>query len=161
MKTAIKNLFVFALLISSIFWMNCNGDNNPILDLNDLTTLAGNYELISITDKTGSLFEAGFTTKAGEATQIVIEGVTVTVTITGTLVLTETRYTFSLTVSIATAGLPPQTDTETSSGTYTISGSTLTTVEDDTGETDTATLSVSGSQLTIDDDEITLVFEKQ
>ena len=48
----------------------------------------------------------------------------------------------------------------TTTGTYSLSGSTLTVVGDD-GETETFTISNNGNRLTLENDEIKLVLEKQ
>ena len=148
MKRMIKALTLFVLFATCISWMNC-GDDNPLAP----SSLAGTWNLVSFTDK-----EDNVTVNAGEATDI---GGGIIFTVTGSLVLTETRYTFTLSITFSIPGLPPATDTETSTGTYSISGSTLTIVEDGTGETETINISTSGDRLTLEDDEVKLVFEKQ
>ncbi len=149
MKLAIKTLVLFVFLMTSICWLNCGGDNNPLSP----GSLAGTYKLLSITDKTENV-----TINAGEETDI---GDGVTITVTGTLVLTETRFTFTITLTTSIPGLPPETETETVSGTYSVSGSTMTIVVEGTGETQTFTIRRDGNRLTLEDDEQILVFEKQ
>ncbi|MFQ6112660.1 MAG: lipocalin family protein [bacterium] len=149
MNRTIKTLILFVLFGTCISWMNCGNDDNPLTP----SSLAGTWELVTFTDKTTNV-----TANAGEATDI---GEGATMTVTGSLVLTETRYTFTLSITISMSGLPPDTETMTSTGTYSIGGSTLTIVEDGTGETNTATISISRGRLTLEDDEVKLVFEKQ
>ena len=168
MKHSLTRLIPFLFLAMNLALMNCSSESNPIIDLDDPSTLAGSYTLVSLTDKTGEDFgQAGLTITAGEPTTITVEeqgiSITITITITGTLTLTETTYTFSETVTFAISGLPETTETEADNGTYTISGSTMTIVSDDEAEDpETGTISVSGSQLTIDfEDDVTVVFKKQ
>ena len=148
MKCIIKALTLVVLFATCISWMNC-GDDNPLAP----SSLAGTWNLVTFTDK-----EDNFTVNAGEATDI---GQGTIFTVTGSLVLTETRYTFTLSLTVSIPGFPPETETLTSTGTYSISGSTLTIVEDGTGETGTVTISTSGDRFTLEDDEVTMVFEKQ
>lgn len=168
MKHSLTKLIPFLFLAMNLPLMNCSSDSNPIIDLDDPSTLAGSYKLVSVTDKTGEDFgQAGLTIKAGEPTTITVEeqgtSITMTVTITGTLTLTETTYAFSETVTFAISGFPETTETEADNGTYTISGSAITLLSDDEAEgPETGTMSVSGSQLTIDfPDDVTVVFKKQ
>ena len=149
MKRIIKALTLVVLFATCISCMNCGDDDNPLAP----SSLAGTWNLVTFTDK-----ENNVTVNAGEATDI---GGGILFTVTGSLVLTETRYTFTLSITFSIPGFPPETDTETSTGTYSISGSTLTIVEDGTGETDTITISASDDRLTLEDDESKLVFEKQ
>jgi len=168
MKHSLTRLIPFLFLAMNLALMNCSSDSNPIIDLEDPSTFAGTYKLVSLTDKTGEDFGlAGLTIKAGEPTIITVEeqgiSITMTITITGTLTLTETTYTFSEAITFAISGFPETTVTETDDGTYTISGSTMTLVSDDEAEDlETGTISVSGSQMTIDfADDVTVVFKKQ
>jgi len=168
MKHSLTRLVPFLFLAMNLALMNCSTDSNPMIDLDDPSTLAGSYNLVSITDKTGEDFgQAGLTITAGDPTTItVVEqgiSVTMTITITGTLTLTEMTYTFSEAITFAISGLPETTETEADNGTYTINGSTMTLVSDDETEApETGTISVSGSQLTIDfADDVTVVFQKQ
>jgi len=148
MKRIIKASTLVVLFATCISWMNC-GDDNPLAP----SSLAGTWNLVIFTDK-----EDNITVNAGEATDL---GQGVIMIVTMGLVLTETRYTFASSITVSVPGFPPETETITSTGTYSISGSTLTTVEDGTGDTDTSTISTSGDQLTIEDDEVKLVFQKQ
>ncbi len=168
MKHSLTRLIPFLFLAMNLALMNCSSDSNPIIDLDDPSTFAGTYKLVSLTDKTGEDFGlAGLTIKAGEPTIITVEeqgiSVTMTITITGTLTLTETTYTFTEAITFAISGLPETTETETDNGTYTIIGSTMALVSDDETEApETGTISVSVSQLTIDfADDFTVVFKKQ
>ncbi len=147
------------LLTGALLYLNCGG-SNP-LDLGDPSSLVGNYTLVSIMDKTGVIVAPDFTAEAGRATQVVIQGVTVTVTIAGSLLLTDTEFTLTLTVTTSAPGLPPQTENLSSTGTYTINGSTITITEDVSGDTFALTISVSGNRLTIEDNDIKLVFRKR
>jgi len=160
MKRILNISMAVVLLATPIFWLNCDGDNPAAIDLNDPSTFPGTYNLVSLTDKTGELGIPGTTFTAGEPLQLTVEGVTLTVTITGSLVLTETRYTFLQIVKISVPGFPDVMETESDTGTYSISGSTLSIVSDD-GTTDTTTISVSGNRVTLEDDEVKLVLEKQ
>ena len=168
MKHSLTRLIPFLFLAMNLALMNCSSDSNPMIDLDDPSTLAGNYKLVSLTDKTGEEYgQAGLTITAVEPTIITVQeqgiSVTMTLTVTGTLTLTETTYTFSETVTFAISGFPETTETEADNGTYTISGSTMTLVSDDETEApETGTISVSGSQLTINfADDFTVVFEQQ
>ena len=149
MKRIIKALTLVVLFATCISWMNCGDDDNPLAP----SSLAGTWNLVTFTDK-----ENNISVNAGEATDI---GQGVIITVTGSLVLTETRFTSTLSITLSIPGIPPFTETDTATGTYSISGSTLTIVEDGTGETDTVTISTSGDRLTLEDDEVKLVFEKQ
>ena len=149
MKRTIKALTLVVLFATCISWMNCGDDDNPLAP----SSLAGTWNLVNFTDK-----ENNVTVNAGEATDI---GGGIIFTVTGSLVLTETRYTFTLSITFSIPGFPPDTETITSTGTYSISGSTLTIVEDGTGETETITISTSGDQFTLEDNEVKLVFQKQ
>jgi len=160
MKRVSHLLTLLAVLLFSLFGLNCNGDN-PAINLDDPSTLVGSYDLVSALDKIGDIGPPGTTYQAGEATQIVEQGVTVTVTLTGTLVLTETRFTFMFTGIFSAPGVPTQTENDNSTGTYSINGTTITTVDDSDGTTDSSTISASGNRVTIDDSDITLVFEKR
>ena len=168
MRNLTKSPLGILLLITSIVWINCSSDNNPVVDLNDPSTLPGNYNLVSITDKTGDTFDlgSGLTFRAGESNSFTIDvngvQITGTATVTGTLNLTDTRYTISTSLTATVPGftIPPQSDTDT--GTYSISGSTITIDSDDPNEpTQTATISTSGSQITIEDTDSRFVLEKQ
>ncbi|MFQ5772104.1 MAG: hypothetical protein ACE5HX_16325 [bacterium] len=150
MKRTINNLILFVLLTTSISWIYCGDDDNPLAP----SKLAGTWTFVSLTDKSDNT-----TINAGD--QVDFDGLTGT--ITGTLVLTET--TFTITFTITPTGAPPQT--LGFSGTYTISGSTLTVVvsssdipDIDVG-TSTFTISRSGNRLTFEDSEARFVYEKQ
>lgn len=151
MKRTIKTSVLFVLLVTCLSWMNCGDDNNPLAP----SSLAGTWNFVSVTDK-----ETNITTNAGDQVDL---GVGVTGTISGTIVLTET--TFTLTLAITPTGAQPVSFT--ASGTYSISGSTMTIVvnssnnpEIDLGSS-TATISRSGNRLTIEDVETRQVYEKQ
>ena len=167
MKHSLTRLIPFLFLAMNLALMNCSSDSNPIINLDDPSTISGSYKLVSVTDKTGEDYgQAGLTIKAGDPTTITVEeqgiSVTMTITITGTLTLTETTYTFSETVTFAISGFPETTETEADNGTYTISGSAMTLVSDDEAEDpETGTISVSGSLMTIDFANFTVVFKKQ
>ena len=149
MRNITKVVPLILLFSLCVFGMSCGDDDNPLTP----GSLAGNWILATFTD-----MEENFTVNAGVPTDI---GNGVTVTVTGSLVLTETRYTFSLSTTDSVPGFPPDTETISSSGTYTISGSTLRNTDDNTGETETSTISRSGDQLTNEDDEVKMVFNKQ
>lgn len=149
MKRTIKNSALFVLLVTCMAWMNCGDGDNPLAP----SSLAGTWKLVTFTSKTDN-----FTATAGQATDI---GNGVTITVTGSIVLTETRYTLRITSTISAPGLPPQTDATNSTGTYSVSGSTMTATEDGTGEVNTSTISRSGNRLTSEDSESKTVWEKQ
>ena len=167
MKHSLTRLIPFLFLAMNLALMNCSTDSNPMIDLDDPSTFAGSYKLVSVTDKTGEDYgQAGLTITAGDPTTITVEeqgiSVTMTITITGTLTLTETTYTFSETVTFAISGFPETTETEADNGSYTISGSAMTLVSDDEAEApETGVISVSGSQMTNDFADFTVVFKKQ
>jgi len=143
--------------------LGCSDDENPLIDLNDSSTLAGSYRLVSVTDYSGEMGPAtGITFVSGEPVSIQVEeGVTATMTITGTLTLTETRYSMSMTVTMAALGAS-NSDTTTDTGTYSIQGSTMTIVSDDEGEgPDSMTITVDGNKITLKDSDMNIVFEKQ
>ena len=160
MKHILNISMAFVLLATPIFWLNCDEDNPAGVDLNNPSTIPGTYNLVSLTDKTGEMGVPGTTFTAGEPLQVIVEGVTITITITGSLVLAETRYTFAQTVKISSPGAPDAMETVSDTGTYSISGSTLSAVSDE-GGTETFTISVSGNRITLEDDEVKLVLEKQ
>jgi len=149
MKNASHLFMSVAVLASSIFWLNCGGDSNPLAP----SSLAGTWDLVSFTDKTINI-----TVPAGQPTDI---GNGETVTITGSVVLTETRYQYSLTFVTAVTGQPAQTVVESSAGTYSINGSTVTAVEDGSGEINVFTLTRSGNRITLEDAEERTVWEKR
>ncbi len=151
------------IICCSLSGCGCGDDKNPAFTLDDPT---GFYQLTFITDWTGELGAAGQTLIAGQPNQVKIElngqQVTVTVRVTGTLTLTETRYTTSQTVTVTVPGISENTDISTDTGTYIISGSTITIDSDDPEEdTETAAISSNGNDITIDDDESLLVYRKQ
>jgi len=148
MKRIIKAFTLVLLFATCISWMNC-GEDNPL----GPSALVGTWNLVTFTDKGDN-----YTVNAGEATDI---GQGIIVTITGTLVLTETRYTATSSFTVSNPGFPPATEAIASTGTYSTSGSTLTIVEDGTGETDTITISTNGDRLTLEDDDVKVVYQKQ
>ncbi len=159
-----KNI-VSVLLLGLLVFMNvsCGGDaTNPMVNLNDPSTLPGSYKLVAITDKTGEDLPEGFTIQADQPITVTVEGVTLTITVSGTLTLTENRYTFSITIKISIPDFPEQTETETDTGTYSLNGSTITfESEDPENGKMTFNISAQGRQITLENDEGKLVFEKQ
>ena len=149
MKSAIKDLLLFVLFGISISLMSCKDDDNPVSS----PSITGTWNLVTFTDT-----ENNFSVNAGEPTEIE-EGVNLT--ITSKIVATETRFTLTQTMTFSISGFPPETEDMTSTGTYSISGPTLTIVEDGAGETETLSISVSNNRLTIRDDEFIMIFEKE
>jgi heat shock protein HslJ len=154
MKRTINSLILIALLTTAIFWITCGDDDNPVAP----RELAGTYTFVSLTDKIEN-----FTINAGDMVDLDGPGALPAGALTGTLELTETTFTFTFTIT--PAGAAPIT--LTASGTYTISGSTLTavtigsTVPGLEVGTETLEISLSGNRLTLEDDETKLVFDKQ
>jgi len=116
-----------------------------------------------MTDNSGDLSGVpGTTFQAGEPTTVTVGDLTVSITVTSTLKLTDTRYTFATTIVTSISGLPDQSENESDTGTYSISGDTMTITSDDPAEDPVvATISVSGSRITITTSDEILVFEKQ
>jgi len=129
--------------------MSCKDDDNPV----SATSYAGTWNLVTFTEK-----DSNYTVNAGEPTEM---GPGIFITITGTLILTETRFTLTQSMTLSMSGLPTETEDVTSTGTYSITGSTLTIVLDGTGETETMAISRSDNRVTIEDNEIIMVFEKE
>ncbi|MFQ5603863.1 MAG: hypothetical protein ACE5HS_11390 [bacterium] len=150
MERTIKKITLFVFLTSSFTWFYCGDDANPLAP----KELAGSWTFVSLTNKIDNI-----TISAGD--QADIGGMTGI--ITGTLELTETTFTFTFTISAT--GIPPQS--LAFSGTYSISGSTLTaivsssTVPDIEVGTNTFTISRSGDRMTFEDDESKWVYDKQ
>ena len=149
MKNASHLFMSVAVLASSIFWLNCGGDSNPVAP----SSLAGTWDLVSFTDKTINI-----TVPAGQPTDI---GNGVTITVTGSVVLTESSYQISVTFVTSVPGQLPQTEVTSSSGSYSINGSTLTAVEDGSGEINVFTLTRSGNRITLEDAEERTIWEKR
>lgn len=149
MNRNIKYLASLVVTAACLSWMQCSTDNPT----KPQSSLVGNWELVSITAKaTSTTFNAGETVDLGGGT---------TMAMTGSLVLSETNFTLSLTVTWTFPGTAPETETDTTSGTYSTDGSTMTFVEDGGGDTETLTYSHSGSRLTLEDDEQKLAFQKK
>jgi len=129
--------------------ISCKDDDNPVSS----PSMTGTWNLVTYTD-----LESEFTVTAGEPTEIA-PGLFFTVT--GSLVATETRFTVTLSMTLSMLGYPPETEIMTSMGTYSTSGSTLTIVDDETGETETMFISRSDNRMTIRDDDVILIFEKE
>ncbi len=149
MQRTLKTLLLFLFFGMFISLMSCKDEDNPVSS----PSLVGTWDLVTFTDK-----ESGYTVNAGVPTEIQ-QGITLT--ITGSLVATETDFTFTQSMTISMSGYPSETEDMTSTGAYSISGSTLTIVEDDSGQSDTMTISRSDNRLTIEDDEVRMVFDKQ
>ena len=147
---------LLTVLTTSIFWLSCSEDSNPLTP----SSLAGTYTFVSLTYKPyNSIVNAGDPVDLGRG---------LTGTISGTLELTETAFYFTITVE------PPagvicldQCLSWISSGTYAINGSTMTVVV--TGSnipgievgTNTFTVRLNGNRLTMENDEVKIVFDKQ
>jgi len=154
------------LLATTFVWMNCNGDDDdngagPI-DPNDPSTFIGNYDLVSVTAKTGDLFGVftvppGTEFEAGQPTDI---GGGFTITLDGTLSLTADNFTISIDGSAEIPNVGTQPISVDLVGDYEISGDQFTfTIEGEDPET--GTLTVSGSQVTIETDDLIIVINKQ
>ncbi|MFQ5601981.1 MAG: lipocalin family protein [bacterium] len=149
MNRIIKYLATCVMLTACLSWLHCS-DNNPT---NPNSGLVGDWELVSNTAKaTNATVTAGEIIDLGDGT---------TMKMTGSVNFTDKNITLSLTVTWTFAGIPPQTETLSISGTYTIDGSTMTIVEAGTQETETLTFSLNGSRLTLENDEQKSVFEKK
>lgn len=159
MKLFTKVHIALVFAATSISWLNCSSHNPAEVDLNDPRTFPGKYILVSLTEKFGGGF-GQLTYIAGERTTVTTRAGSKFVTVTGRLKLTETTYSISFTTKTETA-FGERTDTTSSTGTYSISGSTFTLVSDANGETKNFSISVDGSRMTFESDQDKFVFEKQ
>ena len=159
MKLFTKVHIALVFAATSISWLNCSSHNPAEVDLNDPRTFPGKYILVSLTEKFGGGF-GQLTYIAGERTTVTTRAGSKFVTVTGRLTLTETTYLISFTTKTETA-FGERTDTTSSTGTYSISGSTFTLVSDANGETKNFSISMDGSRMTVESDQDKFVFEKQ
>ncbi len=149
MNRLIKTLAFFVLLAMSFSWINCSDDNNPLSP----NSLAGTWNLVSMTDKTSNT-----TFNAGEPIDV---GQGVMITMTGSLVLTENQFTFTTTTVISVPGSADSTKVEIDTGTYSVSGSTMTTNSGNSGENRSMTISRNDNRMTLEDNEIRMILDKQ
>ena len=71
MKLLTKVLIALVFAATSVFWLTCNSHNPAGVDLNDLRTFPGEYDLVYFTDKFGGGFgRPGLTYIAGERTTV-------------------------------------------------------------------------------------------
>jgi len=146
----------------------CDGDNSgndgPGIDLGDPSTLVGTYDLESFKDVSGDRFDVpGLEFEAGEDLEFDFEGVSFTVSIDGTLVLTASRYTMVTEFTLRLTGFPTESETDSDTGTYSLSGSTFTidSEDPDSEGTEVLTASVSGRRLMLEDEEVRLTFRQR
>ncbi len=162
-------LMPLSILSAFLLVAGCSSSDNPAgVDLNDPSTLAGNYNMVSLTDKTGQIAgQPNQTFQAGQPVTVTIDvgggqQVQATITLNGSLSLTQDRYTLSTNITVSAPGVPEQNQTETDTGTYSISGSTITIDSDAPDEgPESASISASGNRITIEDSESSFVFQKQ
>lgn len=159
------------LLASCLVMTACDStssnDDDPSSD--NPSSLVGTWDLVSMQDKEGAFFDlSGETLQAGEPLSVEIDigggqTLTASILINGVLTLQTERYTMNMTVQFSVAGQPAESETNTDSGTWSISGNTLTINSDDPEEGGTEVLSVSfsGNTMTLEDDEALMVFEKR
>ncbi|RMF59544.1 MAG: hypothetical protein D6743_16150 [Calditrichaeota bacterium] len=162
MKVARFAVISLLLAVTPLLWLNCSDDNLP-LSLDNLSSLRGSYDLVSLTDKTGNVLGVppNLTFNSGEPKDVTIQNTVLTITVTGSLKMTETKLTLKLTVKVAAEGEPEQSQTQTVNGDFALTDSTVTFVNDETGLVSLFTLGVNGNQLTIEDHDGLFVFEKK
>lgn len=169
MKSSAKDHGVLCLLALGISLLSC-GENNPMIDLNDPSTLQGSYKLDSVTLKSQLIESNEITIKAGEPTEVKFHSNDLTWTLiftySGTFRLTESRYTMSIIVeTFDPDGSGGDTEKLDDEGSFVLNGSIITFTSDDNedqiSQSDQATIYAKDRKLTIEFPEITLVFEKQ
>ena len=157
------------LFVSSLLLIGCDSSSSDDgIDVSDPSSLAGTYDWVSITDKTGDLFDLpNQTLVAGEDNQVTMtdsgQSITVVFNISGTMTFTTSRFTMVTNTSVTIPGFGTQSDSDTDTGSYTVSGSTMSLVSDNDEDEgpDSLTLSADGNRLTMEDADIRLILEKR
>jgi len=146
------------------------GKSNPMIDLNDPSTLQGGYKLHSVTLRSDLIESNEITINAGEPTEVMFhwndQTWSLIYTFSGTLALTEFRYIISvITETFDPDGSGGDTEILDDEGSYLINGSIITLTSDNNenliSQSDEATMNAKGSELTLEFPEITLVLKKQ
>lgn len=152
MKSSEKHHSVLCLLALGISLFSC-GKNNPMIDLNDPSTLQGSYKLESVTLKSELIESNEITINAGEPTEVTFHWDDLTATLiytfSGNLGLTESRYAMSVIVeTFDPDGSGADTENLDDEGSYVINGSIITFTSDDNvdqiSQSDEATIHALG-----------------
>jgi len=146
-----------------------NGDNSEI-DISSTASIAGSYQLVSMTDMTGETFGAiNRTVAAGEPTSVSFTDedgtINATIEVDGTFVFTTTTYNVNLSFAMTVEGFGSLSESTVDSGTYTLSGGQMrissNDPDPDVSDSETFSLSAVGSQLTMTNNEASFVLQKQ
>jgi len=158
---------MITLVLLFVAGCDSNGSDDGI-DLNDPSSMVGTYDLVLIFDKTGEFFDGvGQTFPGGEDFEIDVqidENTTVTATarFEMTLTLTATRYTMQTNIQMSIPGFPSEGDSDTDTGAWSVSGSTISIVSDDTDfGTETFTVAGSGDNLSMEDQDLIMTFKRR
>jgi len=162
-RAAIHPYLLILLLLSSAS-LGCDSDGSGSDDTPRASQLVGAYDLVSLKDKTGEITtQPDRTLFAGVPNPITISlggGATALVTfiLNGQLTLSATTYTFTSTIITQVNGVS-ETETESTVGSWTIDGQTMTIT--DQQETDVVTWSLVQGRLTLSNPETEIVFQRR
>lgn len=164
MTLPVKLRTFLILAILTVGFSGCDSSSPDTDDTQGVSQLVGNYELVSITDRTGDITtQPGRTLLAGVPNPVTVnvgggQTTEITFVVTGSLSLSSTSYSFDMSISSQADG-QTQTQTESSAGTWTTEGATMTLI--DAAETQNVTWSLVQGRLTLTSTETELVFQRQ
>lgn len=170
-----STLFALVFLSFSLTACDSGGTNDAdgsgsAIDITDTSTIAGTYNMVSMTDLVGETFGApNLTVTAGEPTSVSFTDedgtINATVQVDGTFVFTRTTYNVTFNIAMSVEGFGSISESTTDAGTYTVSGGQMSILSNDPdpGETvsEVFTISADGNRLTMSDNETRFVLEKQ
>jgi len=160
---------LLSIVILVFFAAGCDSNNsNDGIDVSDPSSMVGTFDLVLIHDKTGEFFEgSGQTYPGGEDFEIDVQvdensTLTATARFEITLTLTATRYTMLTDIQMSIPGFPSEGDTDTDTGAWSVSGSTITIVSDDTDfGAETFEIAGSGDSLSLEDEDLIMTFKRR
>lgn len=163
-------LSIFVLMVTLAFVSACDSSDPDSGNSPGTDSFEGYYDFVEMTDKTGEILEtAGATVTAGETNTISIQQgsqtFSATVLLNGNILFTDSGgYTFTFSVQITSDAFGTRTQNSTETGSYAVSGITMTITPDfpEAGATsEQLTISSNGDRLVLDDAELRLVLEKR
>jgi hypothetical protein len=168
--TVFKRL-VLLLFVSTLIgacYQSGSDDADQSINADDTASLAGTYDLVSITSKSDEIWGIGTVIVAGQTNtfEVPFDGgsLPVTLQISGTVTFTATGFSTNFPNTISLFG-ETQSEVTQESGSYSVSNSKMTTVSDDPEDrfigSSTFGLSASGKDLTLDDSIATLLLRKR
>jgi len=173
MNHHLLRLFFVLLLLPLMAACDLESDDpdphHPDIGASSPASIEGSWILESMTDKTGEFFgQSGRSATAGQAVTYTVsdgsQSFTTTFLINGNVTFSSDRYTVQLDIAFSITGLGAGSDTTLDTGSYTVTGSTLTITSDNPEPDDTnptiLTWSITDGDLILEDEETRMRFSK-